>query len=653
MGNPEKGIDDSLERHGHSENREAMLNKIIDLNSKKKVEELSKNVTDLRKELGSSNPELTQIQQALNEGKIESPSELREAERRIREIAISQTEKDLKKVTDRDEDEVMGLTKEVIGFMKASSTTDIIQQIHSLKEAKQEQEKHKRELEALKSQSPRAFKAYLKAAKAAANEPAMLMNEKKTRKGILKDVKETFKSAIKAPSAVQGEFFKLVENSNIKKESFEEILAELEKKYEQKIAAYEKLLDNNVKIFGEKPAKEFKNWIRDRKSFSEIDFAQRKLENQYIPERKAVQKEFEDMPKALTKDHQKSWERDLGYSERKALLSSLKQLEHQQENPLAKEHLQQLTKAKKEIAPKEWAKMMQEFLQHNFQDQETLLKAFHLTELKKRQEIAKRFENLSPELQDANKDFFTLDLEEKIALLKALEKESAGEDSTQAWEDVLDTDQGRTTFAEKLHIIMGTNKGKGIQLADILAQKTIQDQRRSGKITAADRQEANMKAIAGEETADRLGILHDITDDQITVDAKDGKEKEIHTMDLFKLEHGSMEETGVQEMRRELREEGVTNQAENRYSRAAFVQREGQRELDFTRNTDQRDQMESMVKEMLIDALMMAVESMGGTRMNRESFKDLSEERSQQMLEEYRKLTKQQFHGLEGITKAA
>lgn len=326
------------------------------------------------------------------------------AEEELKQIALKDGEKTLKEVIDQDEDEAISYSKDWLGYMKGMDISGMAQELKVLKEGQSNLAKHKKELEELKRKSPRAFKEYCKAAKEEKNRNIL----SKTRKELLKEIKSTYTDVIKAPLSVQGEFFKMVDKKEVKDGEYEKALQKLTTQDHKKKEEYKGKIDD--KIFGKKPAKEFKTWIDERKNFEELDYALSTLKNQYIPERKAAQKEFEDLPTELTKEHQQNWEDNLGYSERRSLLDSLQQLEKSQENPLAQQHLKEITKHKKEFSPKEWPELTAEFLKLNFQNQELALKAFPFMVLNKRKELTQRFENLPGGTREANNDFFNLDM---------------------------------------------------------------------------------------------------------------------------------------------------------------------------------------------------------------------------------------------------
>ena len=610
---------------------------------KKKAEGLSKGIDELEKQ-GLRSTEINAVKQRLDRGEIQAPHEFMMAEGMVKQAALRHAEKELKESVDSDEDNILNYTKGCLKYMQGLKKSEVAAQLKEIQENKPEQIAIKTRVQKLKAQSPRAFKAYVKALKTEKEKGTMT----KSREDILKDTETTFAKAIKAPEAVQGEFFKMVEDGKLEEKDYTGTLKALEKEHKAMVAKYEKTLDENEKIFGKKPVKEFKTWLKERKSFDEIRYAQYILETQYIQERKKVQEEFESMPEAITAPHQEKWYNELGYSERKDFLQSLKQLEHQQNNPLAQEYFNQITGLPEEVASKEWSQMMQEFLQHSYEDQETLLKAYRLTEGKQRRDLADRFKALPEETRLTNKNFFSLSKEEKIALLTALEKDQASEDSTEAWQDMMQTETGEGAFKRALHMVTGQTRGQSIVLADILGKKTYEDQMASGKVKAADRQEKNIKQ-EGDTVAEKVAQVHDLTDDEITI-SETGQEQEFHTMDLDLLNQGSMELTSIQSIRRELIEDGtVTNDEKDRYSRARFTRRGSERELNLAHDSEQRNNLEDMVKQMLTDALMMAVESMGGRPQRDIEWNDLSQKQSREMLKQYQQMTKQQI-GLDGLS---
>lgn len=647
----ERAADKSLAGRGYAEMmQQAANNNEAFSGDKGEVIKLIRHINILQQAANNDNYEIDQLKSQALEGKISS----KELETQVKKTMLEQAEKDLKKTIDPDEDGILGFSKGFMNYMKSLDIKGITKEMKEMKESQKEQVAQKKEVEDLKQKSPRGFKAYIKALKIEKEKGTM----GRTRKEILKDTKKTFDKAIKAPLAVQGEFFPQAEKGEITKESFEKVLERLTKEYEAKIAKYTKLIDENEKIFGKKPAQEFKKWITERKSFAEIDEAQFVLESKYIPERKEIQKEFEDMPEAVTKSHQEKWDNELGYSERKELLASLHQLEKQPDNPLAKEYLKILTDSKREIAPKEWPKMMGNFLKHEFADQETLLKAYKLTEGAERGKIADRFEKLPKDMQKANKDFFNMDKEEKTTILRALEKDTKGENSAEAWGDVMGTEKGKTIFADKLRLLLENNKtAKDIQMMDILAGKTLKDQIISGRTKSEERQLRRIKARGGETATEKVAQLQDLTDGEVTIDARTAKEKKVHIMDVTRLQRGAMETTEMDQIRRELTEEGLTNDERDYYSRAEFVSKESGPEINLAQNVDQRNSITNLVQEQLIMALMMAVEAMSGRKIasanDNKAFEEMAKKQSKEMLGQWTQATRHRFKGLTGLSEQA
>ncbi|OIP79861.1 hypothetical protein COW94_04185 [Candidatus Peregrinibacteria bacterium CG22_combo_CG10-13_8_21_14_all_44_10] len=613
----------------------------------RRMESLGKGIAELGKQ-GVQSPEIDSIRQRMERGEIKSFAEVMAAESIVKGIAMKKAEQELKDSIDPDEDAVLGHTKGWLKAMEGMDTTGVANEIKEIKNIKTEQAEHKKNVQALKAKSPRAFKAYLKELKK--NKERGLMT--KSKKDILKDTETTYSKAMKAPEAVQGEFFAKLDKGELTKDSAGETLKELEAQHKDMIAKYEKSLDDNVKIFGKKPVAEFKSWIAGRKNFAEIQWAQHVMDTDYLPKRQQVQTEFENMPDNVTKPHKEKWENDLGYSERRALLASLHNLEHQANNPMAQEYMQTLTNSPEEVAAKEWPKMTEDFLKHDYADQETLLKAYRLTEGRQRRELADRFKKLPDDVRQTpeNQRFFTLDKEEKITLLSALEKDQTGADSTKDWQNMMQTESGDQAFQRALGMVTGRTRGQAVVLADIMGKKTYEDQMRTGVVDASDRQEKNIREGKGSRIGDKMELVHELTGEDTTINDM-GQEQEFHTMDLDALNQGAMNESSVQAIRRELVEDGtITNDEKDTYSMARFVRRGSDNEIDLARNTDQRDNLEGMVKQMLMEALMMAVESMGGKPQREIAWDDLSEEQSKAMLGHYQEMTKMQFKGLEGIS---
>ncbi|MFA6528613.1 MAG: hypothetical protein WCT46_03670 [Candidatus Gracilibacteria bacterium] len=610
---------------------------------------LAGDLAKVEKAMGQ-NYEISSIRDLLLKGKIST----KEAEEQSREAIIEEAEKKIRNGMDKDEDEILEFTKGCTKFMQKLPISELAGEMERINESEPKQAKIKKEIAKLKSDSPRAFKAYILAIREEKKRGTM----ERTREEILKDTKTTYARAIKNPLAVQGEFFAKVEKKEIGKEAFEKTLNDLEAEHKEQIDEYNGLIDKNVKIFGKKPAEEFKKWIKTNpKNFKELRNCLDILKTEYIPQRQKVQEEFESLPDTLTKPYQEKWGNELGYSERRALIESLHQVEKNRTNPLAQEYLKLLTDSPKEIAPKEWPKMLDEFLQNDFEDQEALLKVFKLTELKQRRKLTDRFEKLPKAIRKTNDDFFTLDREEKIKLLGNLEKDNEGEDSLSAWGDVIDTEEGLSVFREKLSQIMQTDGGTAAAIASVLAQKTIEDQRVTGKITAEDRQITKVKAKAGNSVAEKLGILHDATDGDVTVDGlSNPKEEKIHTMDISKLNKNAMDKDELSAVKRELLvDRKVTNDVNNRYSRAKFIQREGNDiEMNLANNMEQRNQVEDVVMQKVIQALLMTVEALSGGRAISDTSKieALAEKKSEKLLKVQRELTRRRF-GVEGLKKAA
>ncbi|EKD63690.1 MAG: hypothetical protein ACD_51C00226G0010 [uncultured bacterium] len=643
--------DKSLAARGYGEMMQQAANNNNAFSGEKgEVIKIIRQIDTLQSANNNDHYEINELKERALDGKMSS----KELESQVKKTILRQAEKALKETVDPDEDNVLNHSKGWLKYMEGRDLKDLAGEMKHMKESNKEQLKHKKKLEDLKEKSPRAFKAYLKALKQEMGRSSM----SRTKSEILEDTKKTFDKAIKAPSAVQGEFFPKAEKGEIAKDSFEKTLEKLEQEYEAKIAKYTKLVDENEGIFGKKPANEFRKWITERKSFAEIDEAQFILESKYIPERKEVQKEFEDMPEAMTKEHKEKWENDLGYSERKMLLQSLHQLEKQKDNPLAQEYMKTLTDSPREVAGKEWPKMMENFLKHDAADQETLLKAYKLTEGKERKEIADRFEDLPKNIQESNKDFFNMDKEEKTILLRALEKDNKGENSADAWGDVMETDQGKTIFADKLRILLENNKtAKDIQMMDVLAGKTLKDQMISGETKSENRQLRRVKAKGGEDAAEKVEKLQDLTDGEVTIDARTAKERQFHTMDLTKLGRGGMETNEMDTIRRELTDEGLTNDERDYYSRAKFVMKDDGPEINLAQNVDQRNNITNLVQEQLIMALMMAVEAMSGRKVasanDNRAFEEMAKERSKEMLGQWTEMTRHRFKGLTGLSEQA
>ncbi len=611
----------------------------------RKIESLTKGIRDLEKQNFRS-IEMDSIKQRIERGEITSFAEVMTAENVVKNAAIQRAEQELKDTMDDDEDSALKSTKDWIGYMGTLDVAGIAGEFKKINDIRGQRIEHKKNVESLKAKSPRAFKIYIDKAKENKKRGYVTSN-----KDILKDVEKTYAKAIKAPEAVQGEFFAKVEADELKEDSFEATLKALEAEHKQMVAKYEKMLDQNEKIFGKKPVQEFKAWLAQRKNFAEIQWAQTVLERKYIPERQLAQQEFEEMPEAVTAPHKNKWENDLGYSERKDLLDSLHRLEHQANNPLAQEYMQRMTNSPEEIASKEWAKMMQEFLNNSYEDQETLLKAYPLQEGKERRELADRFKALPEDVRQAreNRKFFTLDKQEKITLLAALEQDQEGADSTDAWQNMIQTESGEQAFKRALSLVTGRTRGQAIVLADVLGKKTYEDQMKTGVVDAADRQEKNVTERKGDQIGGKIGLVHELTDEELTINEQ-GQEQEFHTMDLDALNQGAMEETSMQAVRREIREDKtITNDEKDTYSMARFTRRGSEREIDLAKDTNQRENLEDMVKQMLIEALMVAVDSMGGRPQREIKWDDLSAEQSKAMLGHYQEMTKMQL-GLDGLT---
>ena len=286
--------DKSLAARGYGEMMQQAANNNNAFSGEKgEVIKIIRQIDTLQSANNNDHYEINELKERALDGKMSS----KELESQVKKTILRQAEKALKETVDPDEDNVLNHSKGWLKYMEGRDLKDLAGEMKHMKESNKEQLKHKKKLEDLKEKSPRAFKAYLKALKQEMGRSSM----SRTKSEILEDTKKTFDKAIKAPSAVQGEFFPKAEKGEIAKDSFEKTLEKLEQEYEAKIAKYTKLVDENEGIFGKKPANEFRKWITERKSFAEIDEAQFILESKYIPERKEVQKEFEDMPEAMTK----------------------------------------------------------------------------------------------------------------------------------------------------------------------------------------------------------------------------------------------------------------------------------------------------------------------------------------------------------------
>jgi len=609
--------------------------------NRQKIDSIQKGIGELEKQ-GIRDPQINAVKQRIERGEVQSIAEVLAAEQIIREIVLKKAENKLKESINDLEDDVLKYTADWMKIIQGcKSIAEMAQELKYMEDAMGDQLKQKRNFEELLAKSPRAAKMYL-------TEVA----KTKDRSATLKRIEKTYARAIKAPESVQGEFFELVEKRKLDGKSYDKVLDKLLAEDAKLKNKYKGDIGENERIFGKKPAKEFIDWIDARKNFDEIRYAQHTLKTRYIPNRQKAQAEFEGMPETVTGPHKDKWENDLGYSERKALLESLHKLEHQSNNPLAQEYMQTLTNSPEEIASKEWSKMIGKFLQHSYEDQDTLMKAYPLTEGRQRKELASRFKALPDDVRQTseNKKFFTLDKEEKITRLTALEKDQAGSDSTEAWQNMMQTESGEEAFRKALGMVTRRTHGQAIVVADILGKKTMEDQRRTGVVSAADRQEANTAEAKGSRIGDKIGLVHDLTDGDVTIN-ETGQKQEFHTIDLDELNQGAMEETSVHAIRRELIEDGtITNDESDPYSMSRFKRRGNNNEIDLSRDTGQRGQLEGMVKQMLMEALMMAVESMGGRPQREMQWNDLSAEQSRAMLSHYQDMTKMQFKGLEGLS---
>jgi|GEM_PF-2261385 len=623
-----------------------------------RLDELNSGIKEVQKATKGGNGEVNQLERALQTREITNESQIERAEALLKGIILKEAEKKLKEMRDQDEDELLGdnLSK---GWLKRIRTLDPkegAKELGYMDKIKPEEMKHKKRLEKLKSDSPRAFKAYIQEVQKEMGRSSL----GKTRYEVLKDIESTYKDVIKAPLAVQGEFFKMIDKGELEKDSFKETLDKLQKEYEKMVKEYEELIDQNVKIFGRKPAQEFKKWIHERKNFEEMRYAKHVLETEYIPERRQLQAKFEKLPKSVTQEHEQKWYEELGYSERKALMDSFEKMEHQQNNPIAQEYLKLITNSPKEVASKEWSKMTEEFVKLSYEEQQNYLKAYHLMEGKERKNLADRFEALPQKTREANKDFFNLDKEEKIVLLKALEKNANNESGTKEWEDVLETEKGMSVFGDKLRMVFGgSQSGEAVMLADIMAKKTYEAQMVLGVTSAEKRQAKTLGAKAGKEAEEKATMIHEITDGETTVDQRTAREEEFHTMDMAQLRRGAVEKSELDNIKTEiLTQRSISNNKEERYNRARFVNQSGEREVNLATETQQRSNIEQMVQDKIVQALLMTIEAMTGQKISGEKEKDLAEmaeRKSEQLLKQYRNMTKQRFQleGLSTMKKAA
>ena len=194
-------------------------------------------------------------------------------------------------------------------------------------------------------------------------------------------------------------------------------------------------------------------------------------------------------------------------------------------------------------------------------------------------------------------------------------------------------------------------------MMDVLAGKTLKDQMISGETKSENRQLRRVKAKGGEDAAEKVEKLQDLTDGEVTIDARTAKERQFHTMDLTKLGRGGMETNEMDTIRRELTDEGLTNDERDYYSRAKFVMKDDGPEINLAQNVDQRNNITNLVQEQLIMALMMAVEAMSGRKVasanDNRAFEEMAKERSKEMLGQWTEMTRHRFKGLTGLSEQA
>ncbi len=616
-----------------------------------KSQKLIEDLTKANQELRGNRPELRILADQLEAGQINTPQELKQAEKAAKGIIEQECSKILGKTVEKGEEGVLGHSKNVMRYISGLSISDAAKELKDMQENQKNQEKHRKNVEKLKTKSPRAYKAYIKELKRAKDKGSF----EKSTADILKDTEKQFARAIKAPMAVQGTFFKQVEKGDIDSDDYNKVLDKLERDCKKLTDKYVKLLD--PKIFGEEPAKEFEEWIKDASDMNKLEKYLHQLKSDYIPKRQRLQAEFEDLPEEITTPHQKKWYKELGYSERKSLMLSLKSVEHAGRNPLAQGYLKAMTDNPKEFASDELALLTNKFLLNSYDDQNTLLHAFNLTELKDRKELTKRFESLPDALQDENDDFWNMRKEDKIVMLRHLEDKKQEVEDEAIIDKLFGTQEGQSAFNTELMKALSTARGRSVQATDVVMNKIQQDQRKLGKVNIEDRQTQALHNKAGEQTAEKLDTLHDLSGGKETVDIDTGKTRKIKTIDLKKVNDGSMDTSQLAEVERELRESGVTSSAEDRTAPMQLIDTRGSGlEKNYTKN-EEREPVKEMVQELLAEALAAAAESLGLATQkpanNNDLFDKADAERQRQILSAYQEHTKHRFHGLEGVTTDA
>ena len=617
--------------------------------TKKRAENLAKDAKDLEKEL-DGNLTIGEIRKEIEEGRFESPAKLTDLERQMKELTLNIAKGILEETTHESEDNKLGFTANCLSYMRGLSTKDLANEIKGLKKCAPEQLKHKQRLERLKKTSPKAFNLYL--AETFREQQRGTLQRSKTE--ILEEIETSYKKAIKAHPTVQNTFFQMVESGKINSGNCNEELAILEKRHSELLKRYESLLD--PEIFGDKPRKEFLKWIETEnlrgpqyKGVEGVAKALRDLENELIPKRRRIQKDFSKLPETIREPYEKTWRKELGCSERESLLTELQKLEHSKEsNPLAKNYLKLLTDNLTEIAPKEYHQLMSKFAARSYKEQELLLAAFEITELEDRHELTKAFKKLPKEIRESQAGiyFFTLNKSEKIVTLDVLSKEAEEGTDIHDWTKMIaSTEKAQKVYSQQLARILSGSEGEEIVLIDALAGETLRSEQKTGETQARNRQESAIQTIEGESAAMKAREIHELSQGERTLDAIDtDEETEFTTIDLKDITGSGLRVMEEQDRRRllsqakrkKLRTNSEEHMAEIRFTNHG-------REVPIQKNESLRSAIDEMVMEKVTQALEQTIEILRGKPLQEGLSDTLSRDESTPLINLYRKDIQRRF----------
>lgn len=599
---------------------------------------------DLQKELGDS-PELRTINERYRAGEIMTPEQLKSAEQEAKKAVAKAGKKMIGQTVNSKVDEKLGYSESCSKFIKDStSLKSASQQIRDIRESLREQASLKEREDKIgkRPQGDKLLDAYIfLLQRDMANGPAQ-----KGREFILDYFEKSFGLVEKAPKAVQNSFLEEVTKAKIDKpEKFQKVAEQMNTAFEDLAKEYKDLLD--PKIFGVKPAAEFEDYFRNLPNLEKMKKDLGTLKSEYIPERQNVQRQFEQLPKDVTKEHQENWHENLGCSERKGLLAALKQVEHQRTNPLAKQFLKMLTDHPEEVASKELAQLTEKFIGRGYAEQELVLKAYELTELEERQELTRRFKELPENTREKNKaTFFSYNKAEKIEHLKILEAGGEGEENTVG--AILETELGMQATRQAFNqAISGTKKWQDFATMDAAALMVKQSTERTGEKDATARQEQRIGEAAGTRAQEKAEVLHEATGGTTTVDAKSGTSRRVHTVDMERIQRGGLTDETSEDIRRGLlyRLPNDRNTDENEVN---FVNQPGDAGspnniMDLAKNHDQRDKFAQLGMELMQYVVGVVIEQLTGQQADDTQLEKAADVHSRQLLGIQKDVMRQQL----------